>query len=245
MFYQAFLSTLSLRRATSAPVARCPHADISIHALLARATASRLHKILADWDFYPRSPCGERPEWTATWNLSNHQFLSTLSLRRATYDTYAKVLRVNISIHALLAESDRETTSIKPIFSISIHALLAESDSMLTSLCCGCSDFYPRSPCGERPALVVRLTYNLYFYPRSPCGERPPQGCYTLWEVLFLSTLSLRRATSMGRNEKSFRGHFYPRSPCGERQTTAGILILYPLISIHALLAESDSTALA
>ena len=33
-------------------------------------------------------------------------FLSTLSLRRATYDTYAKVLRVNISIHALLAESD-------------------------------------------------------------------------------------------------------------------------------------------
>ena len=33
-----FLSTLSLRR----------------------ATASILHKILADWDFYPRSPCGER-----------------------------------------------------------------------------------------------------------------------------------------------------------------------------------------
>ena len=33
--------------------------------------------------FYPRSPCGER-----------------------LYDTYAKVLRVNISIHALLAESD-------------------------------------------------------------------------------------------------------------------------------------------
>ena len=33
---------------------------------------------------------------------------------------------------------------------LSIHALLAESDSMLTSLFCGCFDFYPRSPCGER-----------------------------------------------------------------------------------------------
>ena len=57
----AFLSTLSLRRATT----------------------SRLHKILADWDFYPRSPCGER---------------QPLTLRPP-----AKTM---ISIHALLAESD-------------------------------------------------------------------------------------------------------------------------------------------
>ena len=57
------------------------------------------------------------------------QFLSTLSLRRATYDTYAKVLRVNISIHALLAESDLIALFDFPIVpAISIHALLAESD---------------------------------------------------------------------------------------------------------------------
>ena len=57
-------------------------------------------------------------------------FLSTLSLRRATYDTYAKVLRVNISIHALLAESDLlEQSSSYSAYLISIHALLAESDA--------------------------------------------------------------------------------------------------------------------
>ena len=34
----------------------------------------------------------------------------------------------NISIHALLAESDPEGTITDTFFSISIHALLAESD---------------------------------------------------------------------------------------------------------------------
>ena len=55
--------------------------------------------------FYPRSPCGERRSHYRS-SGPFKRFLSTLSLRRATYDTYAKVLRVNISIHALLAESD-------------------------------------------------------------------------------------------------------------------------------------------
>ena len=36
------------------------------------------------------------------------------------------------------------------------------------------------------------------------------------------------------------RCHFYPRSPCGERLTPARILSRLSLISIHALLAESD-----
>ena len=57
-------------------------------------------------------------------------FLSTLSLRRATALGLLGWLRVLISIHALLAESDR----IKAVVyhykdMISIHALLAESDS--------------------------------------------------------------------------------------------------------------------
>ena len=57
-------------------------------------------------DFYPRSPCGERPGGYAVGNVA-----------------------VSISIHALLAESDATpavlvTTGV----AISIHALLAESD---------------------------------------------------------------------------------------------------------------------
>ena len=56
----------------------------------------------------------------------------------------------------------------------------------------------------------------------------------------FLSTLSLRRATSpcAFRSSKSF--YFYPRSPCGERPPAVEAAQDKALISIHALLAESD-----
>ena len=80
--------------------------------------------------------------------------------------------------------------------------------------------------------------------------------------IIFLSTLSLRRATncfkcSFGnprisihallaesdllQGSLSAQGHnFYPRSPCGERLGFFMFLILSYEISIHALLAESD-----
>ena len=38
---------------------------------------------------------------------------------------------------------------------ISIHALLAESDHLLCLLFSCTADFYPRSPCGERPDVSV------------------------------------------------------------------------------------------
>ena len=106
------------------------------------------------------------------------------------------------------------------------------------------------------------------FYPRSPCGERPLHAEEKNIIVQFLSTLSLRRATSLPTVPGVPGQHFYPRSPCGERHDHLdGILSRYnfyprspcgerpapPLscagkcmISIHALLAESDeSPALA
>ena len=125
------------------------------------------------------------------------------------------------------------------------------------------SDFYPRSPCGERqwPDGLHRTEQN--FYPRSPCGERRWLRCWQLaardisihallaesdtWArgsrvtyVEFLSTLSLRRATLAGPSGPAFLYNFYPRSPCGERQQCVGIPVKCLLISIHALLAESD-----
>ena len=36
--------------------------------------------------------------------------------------------------------------------------------------------------------------------------------------------------------------YFYPRSPCGERRHNAHIVVALLCISIHALLAESDTT---
>ena len=78
-------------------------------------------------DFYPRSPCGER-RIKVSILFTPAEFLSTLSLRRATFSGSAWVQEFPISIHALLAESDRQAGQQQQ------HH----------------NDFYPRSPCGER-----------------------------------------------------------------------------------------------
>ena len=79
----------------------------------------------------------------------------------------------NISIHALLAESDYDTYAKVLRVNISIHALLAESD------------------------IIKSISYleRFNFYPRSPCGERPVSKYMMKYINKFLSTLSLRRAT--------------------------------------------------
>ena len=101
---------------------------------------------------------------------------------------------------------------------ISIHALLAESDCRYSACCVGLLYFYPRSPCGER------------------LNEIPDQRKIDQ----FLSTLSLRRATYMILPRYSNVRYFYPRSPCGERRVHYDNYNLHCVISIHALLAESD-----
>ena len=80
-----------------------------------------------------------------------------------------------ISIHALLAESDAPQKSyLLPLQLISIHALLAESDVEKVP-----ADVYYQaflSTLSLRRATIEPVfgevnTRN--FYPRSPCGERP------------------------------------------------------------------------
>ena len=66
----------------------------------------RIDTVSSFGDFYPRSPCGERLH----------------------YDNY-NLHCVEISIHALLAESDRNISNGQSQKYISIHALLAESDN--------------------------------------------------------------------------------------------------------------------
>ena len=124
-------------------------------------------------------------------------FLSTLSLRRATWIWLTPCSRTEISIHALLAESDRLYRPARPLQGISIHALLAESDV-----------HYDHDD-------VMRL--------------------------IFLSTLSLRRATIFCSTSVKVCPYFYPRSPCGERRIGLVFLWWGVRISIHALLAESDN----
>ena len=191
-----FLSTLSLRRATQKnpsklaktsyfyPRSPCGERrpmdvpqyqilDISIHALLAESDLQRL-LCVANSCISIHALLAESDNILCVVSVQVGGFLSTLSLRRATNGHETSPYRVWISIHALLAESDRCQASDISVKRISIHALLAESDrGKVTS-------GYDRND----------------FYPRSPCGERPTDMRHRLIEFGFLSTLSLRRATA-------------------------------------------------
>ena len=106
-----------------------------------------------------------------------------------------------------------------------------------------CSDyFYPRSPCGERHEWDRFLQIGHYFYPRSPCGERPPRLARVVPTPIFLSTLSLRRATWACLSQ-SMTCVFL--STLSLRRATKPMEVpqYQILISIHALLAESDPLA--
>ena len=61
-----------------------PAGEISIHALLAESDHSRRSRKQHHPHFYPRSPCGERPNGYLS-PVNDFSFLSTLSLRRATH----------------------------------------------------------------------------------------------------------------------------------------------------------------
>ena len=101
---------------------------------------------------------------------------------------------------------------------ISIHALLAESDLVLLATEIQFENFYPRSPCGERPTFAVTETIEVEFLStlslrRATATEKAgPASC-----AKFLSTLSLRRATRRLCGWIGCFQNFYPRSPCGER----------------------------
>ena len=124
----------------------------------------------------------------------------------------------SISIHALLAESDTLYRCFTHTLVISIHALLAESDLLNSSWISSIRNFYPRSPCGERPPEMVYKTMVDEFLStlslRRATAPQPPRGKSSI----FLSTLSLRRATIYPCSSGLLKTHFYPRSPCGERQ---------------------------
>ena len=252
-----------------------------------RATAQKRYHGSPAADFYPRSPCGERLDTSVCIfckaRISIHallaesdtkqppmtapprQFLSTLSLRRATpracpvssrrpyfyprspcgerlHAPSHSLYLHNISIHALLAESDQvcicmvyytckflSTLSLRratgilvfcgPQGSISIHALLAESDQSRAVSRQKARNFYPRSPCGERPMQIVVVVVNALISIHALLAESDVNSIRLIEHIGgFLSTLSLRRATSAPRITPAASRNFYPRSPCGERQ---------------------------
>ena len=154
-------------------------------------------------------------------------FLSTLSLRRATYPSDQPVMYWRISIHALLAESDSKSgrhyigckiflstlslrratkgnREIQHQQEISIHALLAESDGQ--SLRAGTRSAQFLSTLSLRRATHLNSNRTII--------------------IRFLSTLSLRRATMLSGLKFSRPRDFYPRSPCGERPIVYDIVFV-------------------
>ena len=169
-----FLSTLSLRRATCK--LSWDNREIEFLSTLSLRRATVMHAL----EF-------------ANFVL----FLSTLSLRRATLMWYQCNTVVKISIHALLAESDLIFAARHMTVRIFLSTLsLRRATSQCRTFASGIYDFYPRSPCGERPFSPSGRMTRPYFYPRSPCGERPRIIDPTFGKEVFLSTLSLRRATT-------------------------------------------------
>ncbi len=149
------------------------------------------------------------------------RFLSTLSLRRATWDRLTRRCQIEISIHALLAESDAEADcSNRSYERISIHALLAESDNE------GYIKLYRRMIFLSTLSLRRATAY---------------LSVADLSGAEFLSTLSLRRATRtfwMGCRCRPISIHaLLAESDCTGRESRRH----GTYISIHALLAESDS----
>ena len=168
-----FLSTLSLRRATLAPKQN--------------ATEQR--------NFYPRSPCGERPSDQSIAS-GQYLFLSTLSLRRATRTAVTRAVQFlflsTLSLRRATCRRAAYPIGKGFLSTLSLRRATFGTTRIRRRIC----NFYPRSPCGER---------------REPTAFRTPHH-------IFLSTLSLRRATVF-----------------------AGVLSHDSRISIHALLAESDA----
>ena len=135
--------------------------------------------------------------------LVAHQFLSTPSARRATWNSRSACTGyLDISIHALREEGDLIGVLHAPEPQISIHALREEGDSFL---------------------LFFGATI-LHFYPRPPRGGRLLSRGWVVSKDVFLSTPSARRATRSVLRWEIRAKNFYPRPPRGGRLTGHNVL---------------------
>ena len=172
--------------------------------------------------FYPRSPRGERPTAVYIRRAVRRQFLSTLPARGATFLHCGVVVCQAISIHAPREGSDAPPPRQPP----------------------GESNFYPRSPRGERlHARAVQFRQRFQFLSTLPArGATRRSGVEIALVVVFLSTLPARGATIIESFFFERHSHFYPRSPRGERPFVFDGIPGDHNISIHAPREGSDIT---
>ena len=174
---------------------------------------------------------------------TNSWFQSTHSLRSATVHFKDYCVPLWVSIHALLAECDRNTRPLQ---------------SSRTS-------FNPRTPCGVRQGYRCSRASSMTFQSTHSLRSATwfSSKSLTLY-ALFQSTHSLRSATNAGSTSSARRlvsihallaecdcssvsfifllFCFNPRTPCGVRPEKALCALDGKTVSIHALLAECDGT---
>ena len=193
--------------------------------------------------FYPRSPCGER-QGEYMKDYTELIFLSTFPLRGTSHHLRRRELFFKfLSTFPLRGTSACNCSHYSVDKFLSTFPLRGTSGGRRVCPPPYCH-FYPRSPCGERPAQRV------------PCLRRtkisihvPLAGNVLRWTLnnrlfsQFLSTFPLRGTSmSIPENNSGSYGisihvplagnvaqqpsraqaprHFYPRSPCGERRQT-------------------------
>ena len=168
---------------------------ISIHALLAESDEPWPARLASRFNFYPRSPCGERPAGTCS--LGRPGLISIHALL-AESDFCGCCARCHcwISIHALLAESDVLVVPSGCWLPISIHALLAESDDNLT-----------------------QGVFNLFTFLSTLSLRRATDVIAVMTEAQSISIHALLAESDPGESgQRRLPRNFYPRSPCGERR---------------------------
>ena len=146
-------------------------------------------------DFNPRSPCGERLNFSKSFHSSQ-----------------------TISTHAPHAGSDPSlpSTSHRQC-DFNPRSPCGERPAPLT---CPCPWLYfnPRSPCGERPCQRRRSGPCADISTHAPhAGSDKLATLYTIKNQIFQPTLPMRGATPGIIQRRAKNGNFNPRSPCGER----------------------------
>ena len=172
---------------------------ISIHALLAESDVVPCCRPGRATYFYPRSPCGERPSAAIPRSPNQDNFYPRSPCGERHGLVSARHRGQIISIHALLAESDHGSSPPCLCSIISIHALLAESDHYDNyNLHCVEISIHALLAESDEDMILEEQQEQISIHAllaESDCMILTQKFCASI----FLSTLSLRRATTTQR----------------------------------------------
>ena len=205
------------------------------------ATCEKILRHLRDYDFNPRSPCGERPAWTSARRTRTDfnprspcgerrgsvmpdwkkiKFQSTLPVWGATHflnytHGMGRYFNPRSPCGERLCFQFRDHNTRQFQSTLPVWGATTHVDLSRGVLI----NFNPRSPCGERPRNRHRLGRRLPdFNPRSPCGERRTHIIMADKIKDFNPRSPCGERPEEKEIEKMALTHFNPRSPCGERQ---------------------------